>query len=216
MISGILKTLAGLGSSSVRRNPAGTVVRLGRVLYSGSAGFIALAMYSGYKDQKGKGQTFLSALNRGLDWRKVKGTVAVGSGSSGSGGSSDAQIWQTPDGLTPETYNENRYRKRLAAIAQAGARFGLQVASGKRTPEENAAANGVPNSMHLTSRGALAFDLSSGPGLTSPQEKRFYDWAVSKPETFQQVLLHTVDPTGQDGWHVHVVFRPGVTKIVGV
>lgn len=215
MISGILKTLAGLGSSSVRRNPAGTVVRLGRVLYSGSAGFIALAMYSGFKDQKGKGQTFLSALNRGLDWRKVKGSVEVGSSSGSTTSGSGSQTWQ-PDGLTPETYNENRYQKRLAAIAQAGARFGLQVASGKRTPQENAAANGVPNSMHLTSNGALAFDLSSGPGLTSPEEKRFYDWAVSKPETFQQVLLHTVDPTKQDGWHVHVVFRPGVTSIIGV
>lgn len=204
-IASFLPSLMSQVGTRLRRNPVGLFVRGGRVLYIGSAGFITLAAYTGWKNQNNNAG-FLETLRTGKWKPEDADKPLVGNAVKAAGKATGAGV----NGISQTVgFNENDYNKRLQSITVIARSFGLGITSGKRTAAENAAAGGVPNSMHLVENGALAFDASSGPGPISPEERRFYEWAKSRPDLFQDVLLHN----SGSGWHVHVEFRPEVTTI---
>lgn len=82
--------------------------------------------------------------------------------------------------------------------AALGDQFGFQTTSTTRTPEQNTAANGVPNSQHLT---GTARDFSI-KGKTPEQVKAFMDNLRSQGfEAFQH--------DAGSGMHVHAELPPG-------
>lgn len=197
---------------AARRNAPALIVRLGRFSYLTSAGVLSLIAYTAWKNQ-GNELGFFETLRSGSwtpeDADKPLELAGAASGAI-AGAAEGAKTGVGANGVSErEQYNERDYNARLQAITQVGASFGLHVTSGKRSDAENSNANGVGGSLHLVSSGALAFDLSSGPGPVSPNERRMYEWANTRPDIFQEVLLHN----SGSGWHVHVAFRPGVTSI---
>jgi hypothetical protein len=81
----------------------------------------------------------------------------------------------------------------LPSVAQIAQKFGVNVNSGYRDPEHNAAVGGAENSDHL--RGD-AVDFTGGQA----QMKRLYQWAQGK--------FPYVEPWGQaKGNHVHISFK---------
>lgn len=205
MLPLIAKAIPKVVGSAVRANPVGLVVRGGRFLYIGSAGLLTFATYTAWKNQNSN-VGFFETLKTG-DWKPEsadKPRTQAHTNGNGKGPAAGVN-----GDSTTESFNERRYNKRLQAITVAGRAFGVHVTSGVRSASENQSSNGVSNSLHLEENGGLAFDLSSGPGAISPQERSFYTWARQRADLFQEVLLHN----SGSGWHVHVAFRSDVVTI---
>lgn len=200
-----LSSLAKTVGMTARRNPIGLFVRGGRFLYVSSVGVLSLALYTGWKNQN-NGRGFLETLQTGK-WTPQDADKPL------PGNTSNNKVAGAGPGINGDSqtaaFNQSKYNQRLQAISVAGQSFGVSVTSGKRSTTENTEANGVTNSLHLIENGALAFDLSSGPGAISGAERSFYQWASSRSDLFQEVILHN----SGSGWHVHVAFRPDVVSI---
>lgn len=204
IVSGIGSQLA----ASAKRNAPGLIVRAGRLAYLSSAGVLALLSYTAWKNQNNDAG-FFETIRSGK-WTPEDADRPIDRSSSSSSPTGSTKTGAGINGESErEEFSERRYNARLQTITGVARSFGLHVTSGKRSDDENANANGVSGSLHLVSSGALAFDLSDGPGPVSPNERRCYEWASSRPDVFQEVILHDAG----SGMHVHVAFRAGVTTI---
>lgn len=208
------QALAHTARQGIARDPAGKVVKIGRGLYITSAGFLGLALYTGWRNQRVKPGSAEIPIP-GLTKKKAKYSPSrddvplPSSPQSGAPGGGTGVSTNVP--FESEAYDERKWNIRNHEMAKLAQRFGLVISSSKRTPAENAAANGVPDSLHLVTNGALAWDLSTpGAPQVTANERRCYEFCKPLEGTvFQEVMIHNAG----SGYHVHLAFRKGVTRI---
>ena len=197
-----LAATAVVAAKALKRNAPRAIVRASRFFYVSSVGVIGFAAITAWKNQQGD-ESFLETL-RSRSWTPERSFKKRGGGKVGA----DGQV-KTGSGINgtsqEERFSKRNYQERLNSSAKIARYFGLVVTSNGRTDAENAAANGVPTSLHLFSRGALAFDF--GGSVTG--ESRLYDWASTRSDLFQEVMWHDAG----SGLHVHIAFKPGVTRV---
>lgn len=108
-----------------------------------------------------------------------------------------------------ERWNSRRYRNRRAAADLIAKKFNCVVSSGVRF---SVPPGGSTTSLHLKSRGGLAFDFS-GKGDTEAKrvanERRLCAWAAKHPGLFQEIMHHDVG----GGLHAHAAFN-GKVRLV--
>ena len=119
------------------------------------------------------------------------------------GGGSGAAI----GGTTPATNSGAVFHSHDAASYLQGQGLNFTVKSFGRTPEENTAATGVPNSAHLYANGDRAIDIKPQNGQSLSQ----LAGAVQAKMPGAKVLVENVGAKNSTGPHVHVQWDPSYT-----
>lgn len=104
---------------------------------------------------------------------------------------------------TSETFHTGRFVDRERAAALIAVHFGAPITSGLR---EKIPPGGSPSSLHLKSRGGLAFDFG---GPDASKERRVCEWASQHPRIFQEVMHHDVG----GGLHAHLAFESNLKNV---
>lgn len=195
-------------------NKPGVLVKIGRGFYVTSAGFITLAWYTAYRNQRvppGSKKVVIPGINTDpVAYGPSRDNKDPSGISPGSDFTEAAQ--GTPYGggptVTPkpykgahkghEAYNPDWYNARLHIASQIANRFQTRITSGWRDAAYNSAIPGAsPTSLHID---GLAFDFVG----TVANMRRQQAWA-EKSGMFQEILYHNAGT----GLHLHLAFLAG-------
>lgn len=104
---------------------------------------------------------------------------------------------------TSETFHPERFEDRRKAANLIAVHFGTPITSDLR---EIVPPGGSKTSLHLKSRGGLAFDFG---GPDAAKEIRVCEWAANHPQLFQEVMHHDVG----GGLHAHIAFEANLNNV---